>query len=525
MISNLSKMHEDKPFNAFFSLEQFKKGKPCYHDKLPTCQENFTDKAFEFLSGHRQENVFVSLFSYTCKKRDHGIFRRSKNLFGCDYLMVDIDCDGALAHDMQGDFLLDLIQNGWECENPILPEPDLITLSGSGGVHLGYAFKYLPQSAFGSVKKYFTLLCDAAEKALNAFCVNGVYTDFYGRKSKYKVDRRVCDKARLDRLPGSINAKTGKYCINCLVHDPNGHRKSISECLAFFGVKDDIDEYRRIKAQIAKQKKEKRKKKKQLAAKKASEKATDSSRLFVLLKNREKDIYNAVAEGKLGIGSRNNALFLYDATLRGLGNSKEVRCAKLNELNNMFDEALSKREIDDILNKKITYKFTDDKFYDFLGLEHNCKKQARSKKLSNAKVKVLNNKTMISFYSVLGYSISQIASKLKLSVSLVKKDRRLIKEEAKSYMLWLKKYAPKMFVELIKKIFKNQGVSLSKNGIHMPFNRVLLFDSILYSMFSLLPEAYLHVDLHFKYRLKPFLNIRIHLPDRANNILRSAEAA
>ena len=526
MISNLSKMHEDKPFNAYFSIEQFTSGKLCCHDKLPTCQEDFTDDAFTFLSGYRQENMFVSLFSYTSKKRDHGVFRRSKNLFGCDYIMIDIDCKGAWAHDMQGDFLLDLIQNGWEYENPIMPEPDLITLSGSGGVHLGYAFEYIPQSAFGSVKKYFTLLCDAAERTLNMFCVNGIYTDTYGRKSKYNVDRHVCDRARLERLPGSINTKTGQYCINCLVHDPNEHRKSISECLAFFGVNDDIEKYRRIKAQIVQRKKENRKKKKQLAAKKASEKATNGSRLFVLLKNREEDIYQAVSDGKLGVGLRNNVLFLYDATLRSLGDSKEVRYIKLNELNSMFDEPLPQREIDDILNKTTTYKFTDYTFYDFLGLEHDCKKQpVCSKQPSDTKIKVFNNKTMISFYTALGYSISQIASKLKLSVSLVKKDRRLIKEEAKSYMLWLKKYASEMFIRLVKILYKNQGVSLSKNGINMPFSRVLLFDSILYSMFSLLTEACLHVDLHFNYRLKSFLSIRIHLPDQANNILRSAAAA
>lgn len=358
------------------------------------------------------------------------------------------------------------------------------------------------------------------------FCVNGIYTDAYGRKSKYNVDRRVCDRARLERLPGSVNTKTGQYCINCLVHDPNEHRKSISECLAFFGVNDDIEEYRRIKAQIAQRKKENRKKKKQLAAKKASEKATNGSRLFVLLKNREEDIYRAVSDGKLGVGLRNNALFLYDATLRSLGDSKEVRYIKLNELNSMFDESLPQREIDDILNKKTTYKFTDYTFYDFLGLKYDCKKQpVCSKQPSNTKIKVLNNKTMISFYTALGYSISQIASKLKLSVSLVKKDRRLIKEEAKSYMLWLKKYASEMFIRLVKILYKNQGVSLSKNGINMPFSRVLLFDSILYSMFSLLTEAYFHVDLHFKYIPKPFLNTRIRLPVRVINMFRSAESA
>lgn len=379
--------------------------------------------------------VFISLNVFN-PRVTHGV-RRTSNLWGMDCFMIDIDnheCPALINNDYN---LYNKLKELWETLH-IVPEPNMIMFTGSGGLHVYYTFKRLPSQMGDAVKtlkkKYFELFASYVDGNTDL----GI-TDVDGVAHCYKVDTSIADHARYDRIGGSIHKKT-KRIATCL---PTGApRRTIQELFKAVGIEDHIEEYKTKKAvtnKVSKLKKKKNKRKTNRITMPNTFVSNERVGDIVwnnLHKKRLKAITSLIENNPDCTGRRDKLLFAAVNAARQIHLNQGIILSICRNLNSKFTNPLEDYEINKILCNKTLYKFTNDYLFDFLDLsEEEIKFFTKKKKFVNRREKTFKKRVLIAKEVKKGKSIHQISDATGISVSTVKRMRVYIKSHG-GFLFW-----------------------------------------------------------------------------------------
>lgn len=405
-----------------------------YNVKASQCAHSIFDKLYRY----KKNSIFCSLNYYKPIKNFSNL-RRAGNLWGIDCIMIDIDGTKELCG-LENDVVQTL---KWAWEHKKIPAPNLISFTGGGGLHLYYAFDYLPASMKKSVQALKWLLAEAIVPYEQDFPSKNGLT--------FKVDTKVFDTQRLDRVPGSVNPKTGNRCVCfatgqarysyralleqvCPDETYNG-KIAIEQCrknISFFrGERPCKMPYSAPRDKSAFLKPE-------LLAK------SRLNRLFVLAKN-----------GKSFENCREMACFFARVWAKQLQYSDEQEKEMLLELNSYFYQPLSIRELFGSTKASKTYSFTNAYLIEALCLTPaEIKIFCPSHRPGDRKEKTKYHKMMIALLTLKGMTIEEVATTLHISVSIVKRRRAEMKKaEGLSFWVKLLKKTYTFFSEFKQKIF------------------------------------------------------------------------
>lgn len=370
------------------------------------------NKITNMLYNDSNSSVFVTLNSYN-KVSDKNLRNRS-NLWGLDCIMIDIDGKKELCGKEQE--LYDSLSWFWKTKN-LIPEPNLWSCTGGGGIHLYYCFERLPRQMENSIKtlkKLFNQKIDEIQKSYD--CFPYVYNS-NGEFITYKVDTKVTDSQRYDRIPGSINKKTGRRCV-CFRN--NIPRYKYSDLFEYFEC-DSLPKRNAIK------------KKK---TNKTYNKTFSNEVLIRLAKKRIKALFELQKNGHSFINCREYAVFIMANSMRQLNFTTNVIEKTLNTFNQKFYEPLRQSEIEANVKQEKVYAISNNDVISWLNLDEQEKELFLSKKRpGNRKKKTFKNKVNIAKLVIEGFSISEIAKKLSISISIVKHMRVAIKKSG-GFSFW-----------------------------------------------------------------------------------------
>ncbi|MGN0006371.1 MAG: helix-turn-helix domain-containing protein [Candidatus Gastranaerophilaceae bacterium] len=386
-------------------------------------------------------SYFVTLNSYRKPKNDKKSIRNNKDLWGLDCIMIDIDGDCDLCG--KEPELIENLSWFWK-EKKLLPEPNLYSFTGGGGIHLYYTFQRLPKNMANSINNLKKLFANAFEELDKAYGVFPYITNTQGKTITYKVDKRCLDSQRYDRIPGSVNPKTGNTCVCFKTEAP---RYTLQELYAF------AEEFKKEKKKTPKKQKTTIKTSKRIPLARVFNKRIKG--LFALQKN-----------GKDFQGCREYALFILASSARQLGYSYEETSALLNKFNNGFEVPLRACELNAILRKNKVYKFTNEYIKNVLNISEEEEKYLFSEKRpGDRKERTFNNRVNIAKLVIKGKTISEIAKLLGVSESLVKRVRCDIKRLG-GFIKW----AGACDKKKIKKIIENLLIKFKNNELNRFFS-------------------------------------------------------
>lgn len=177
-------------------------GKGCHHTlngKPTRVKQDF----MEHFKDYQSENIFCTINAFNKFKNLDKPERNQKNLYCFDTLLFDIDAITEGIHDRNLEPQLVTEFLGY-CKMKQIPVPNAFSYSGSGGVHLYY--KIAP--VYPRLNKALQALKYIMAEKMTEFL--RTYEDGFG--IEYKVDTQVFDDMRLDRVPGTMNPKTGRMC-------------------------------------------------------------------------------------------------------------------------------------------------------------------------------------------------------------------------------------------------------------------------------------------------------------------------
>lgn len=374
--------------------------------------------------------VFVTLNSY--KKVSNKNLRNAKNLWGIDCIMIDIDGTPELCG--KEEELYNNLSWFWKTKK-LLPEPNMYSFTGGGGIHLYYCFDRLPRQMENSVKTLKKLFNEKLKEIQNSY---DVFPYVCKKKSiiTYNVDCRVVDSQRYDRVPGSINKKTGNRCI-CFKN--NVERYQYLSLFNYF--EDDYKKPVRNKNKLVK------------TSAKPKKQNYSAEILKRLANKRVKALFELQKNGHHFYGCREYAIFVLANSLRQLEYSKTNIKRMLFDFNNGFYEPLSAAEINANVKQNIIYAISNREIITWLKLEPSEEKLfITNKRPGNRKKRTFNNKVNIAKLVVEGFSISQIAKKLNISISIVKHMRAAIKKEG-GFLYWSLGCDKKKYKNALKNMF------------------------------------------------------------------------
>lgn len=457
-----------------------------YYNEKP---ENCVSKINSLLNKYRKNSIFCSL-NYFKQISEPKNLRRAANLWGIDCIMIDIDGPKELCG-KENDVYLTL---KWAWEKNKIPQPNLISYTGGGGLHLYYAFEYLPSTMKSSIQ--------ALKWKIVSLIVPYEESFPYIEDKTYKVDTRVLDTQRMDRVPGSINPKTGKLCF-CFstgkerytykelldIVSPDEKysgkisvKKSKNDILFFRNKNSLSDSYRSTCG---------KNKKKKSNYKKFDAKALAYSRLNNIIKLAE--------NGKKFEDCREITCFIARTLCYQLNYSEDKEKELLLYLNEHFYEPLSKKELFNNTRVNKIYSFTNNYIISALNISENeMKIFCPNYRPRNRKEKTKEHKMKISLLVLKGFKIKDIAKRLNISESIVKRRRTEIKK-AEGFMFWVKKFKElynfKRKSFKIKRIFSsskkssfckyiNNSLNSYKKFVKRKFFRSSLFPLSFYSLFD-----------------------------------------
>jgi len=330
--------------------------------------------------------------------------------------MIDIDGNKALIG-QEHNLLVSLLAHDE------LPKPTAYSYSGGGGIHLYYAIERLPAlSMKDSVKKIKKIIISQIDIILRTD-ENIPFVKIGKRTYRYNVDTRVSDNQRCDRLPGSINPKTGKMVEFYTL----GKKYTWEEFCDYFP-KDTKKEKNNVPLKMD---------------------VNDKVALRIN-EGRRKGMLRLAYSGKKFEGCREVACFLMSNFCQYMNDIQKKQ--SLEELNNYFYEPLSEKELNGILRSTKTYRFSNKTIADFLYL--NEKEYAimfPSKNTNKKKKEMKERKIVVAKLWREGKKINEIATDLKLSPSNVKYTMKLIRSQ-EGFLYWSLGCDKKIFKKVVKQI-------------------------------------------------------------------------
>jgi len=385
------------------------------------------------LKNNQDFSVFCSLNSYKPKKgatKDElSHIRSKKNLWGIECIMIDIDAPSEFSG--REEELYDVLSWHWGNKG-FLPEPNLVSFSGGGGIHLYFAFDRLPKDMEKSINllKYALAELFVQLEAAHMFPV----AEKEMKKGTteiiaYKVDLNVLDTQRMDRIPGSINPKTGKMhrCFS------TGREKYTYKELKDFLLEGEKYKYENKLKELKNSIKELRTglksvpekhyrsvENKEIRERKLGEKRVE--RLLSLSKKTNKSFE----------GCRELAAFILTNSAHTANYSDEKIIELLDELNNCFYSPLSEKELHLALehsNKE--YRFKNEKIAEMLNLTPAEAKIMfpDNTRPGDRKERTKRDKIIIAKKTLKGKSYPEIAKETEYSLSLVKRRAREMKSD------------------------------------------------------------------------------------------------
>lgn len=386
------------------------------------CINVITDMLYQY----KDNSVFITLNSY--KKISNKNLRNQQNLWGLDCLMIDIDGPSCLCGKEQE--LYDNLSWFWD-NKELLPEPNLYSFTGGGGIHLYYAFNRLPKTMWKSVNKLKSLFCETIEEIQKSYDIFPTALDENDNIVTYKVDTRVIDNQRCDRIPGSINKKTGNRCV-CFKN--NVEKYEILDLYSYFQDKLETKHYSGQKTYNI-------------------SKIQTNNKVFArLFKKRVRALFELQKNGKNFRNCRESAVFIMCNSLKQLGYDLTDIERILHSFNSKFYKPLKESELRANINQAEVYKISNAKIKSYLNLTPEEEKLFFSRKRpGNRREKTFNNKVNISKLVIKGYSISKISKILNLSQSIVKHMRVEIKKTG-GFLYWSLGCDKKKY----KKVLKNK---------------------------------------------------------------------
>lgn len=386
------------------------------------------------------KNVFVTLHSFHSKTYNSKVsIRDENNLWGMDCLMLDIDGPEEFCGKEQE--LYDRLS--WVWKKNLLPEPNLYSFTGGGGIHLYYSFNRLPKQMKKSVTTIKKLFAAKLQECVDGYELFPEAVGDNGKILTYHVDTKIFDTQRYDRVPGSINPKTGN---RCLCFGTGVARYTIQELFSY--VEDDLC----ISKQMSKNKKH------NFLIQKNN---VPFSRLF---NKRVNGLFALQKKGKTFDGCRNQALFIMINSLKQLSVPYDKICECVSDFNNGFAEPLHHSELNALCRsakKENIYKFTNQYIKDALCLTPSEEKvMFTSSRPGNRKQKTFANKVNIAKLVIQKQTISEIAKILNLSQSCVKHMRVAIKKTG-GFIFWASSCKKKLFKKRIKVFIANIKKSIN----------------------------------------------------------------
>ena len=401
-------------------------------------------------------SVFATLNSYNPAK--DAMLRTLRSLWRADCIMVDIDADVELVG--REEELYRVLSWLWIIDKR-LPEPNLVSFSGGGGIHLYFTFGHIPASMHKSLRYLKQLINKRIQEYLDTCGIAPTAHKENGTFAHYRVDTKTVDPQRYDRVPGSINPKTGRRCV-CF--KTGVKRYSYQDIFTYF---DEQIEINRAKMADYKEKA----KLYSRTNKEKSCKAKKGKKYGVSTKNRVPNrrvqgLFALQKNGKSFDGCREFACHIIASSMRSMNKPVEEIETALNAFNAGFAMPLASCELQAILRQKNVYRFTNKYISDVLELTADEKKlmfpQSRP---GNRKERTWKNKVAIAKAAMQGMTVIQTAEWVGLSVSCVKHMRAAMLREG-GFLFWSLNCSKKAFEKEIKRLVAElrQAALLIKNG-------------------------------------------------------------
>lgn len=358
--------------------------------------------------------------------------------------MVDIDADVELVG--REEELYRALSWLWVIDKK-LPEPNLVSFSGGGGIHLYFTFGHIPASMHKSLRYLKQLINKRIQEYLDTCGIAPTAHKENGTFAHYRVDMKTVDPQRYDRVPGSINPKTGRRCV-CF--KTGVERYNYQDIFTYF---DEQIEINRAKMADYKEKA----KLYSRTNKEKSCKVKKGKKYGVSTKNRVphrrvQGLFALQKNGKSFDGCREFACHIIASSMRSMNKPVEEIETALNTFNAGFAMPLASCEIQAILRQKNVYRFTNKYISDVLELTADEKKlMFAAKRPGNRKERTWNNKVAIAKAAMQGMTVVQTAERVGLSVSCVKHMRAAMLREG-GFLFWSLNCDKKAFEKEIKRL-------------------------------------------------------------------------
>lgn len=150
---------------------------------------------------YKYENIFCTVNAANKFVHGEAKDRNAKCIYHYDTLMFDIDAKGDNLSGFENQLVDEFVSF---CEMRQFPIPNAFSYSGSGGIHLYYTIKPCYPGLGKAIKALKYIMAEKIGEFLDS------YRDSYGMD--YVVDVKVFDDMRMDRVPGTMNPKTGRMC-------------------------------------------------------------------------------------------------------------------------------------------------------------------------------------------------------------------------------------------------------------------------------------------------------------------------
>lgn len=406
--------------------EQFSHGYKKSVDKITSLLEKKERPVFVTLNSYKKDNPYDRY----CKRDD-------KHLWGIDTIMIDIDAPTQLVG--VEDELINILQWAWELNK--IPMPNLYSYTGSGGVHLYYCIERLPKSMQQSINALKWAIAEKIIAYENDFPMREGFT--------YKVDTKIFDNQRLDRVPGSIHEETG---IMCRCFETGKTRYKYKELLSHFdeerwradykidNARRYINKLRGINPQEDSATKEpvriieNNPPTRQSTPSLSHEALTKDD--IRLTRKRVKAMFILAKNGKDFLNCREIACFILRNWLMQLNYSNAKIEKTLLEFNSLLKEPLSEKELFQNTRANKLYKFSNSYLKDTLNLtDEEAVAFYKRYRPGDRKERTLIDKINIAKLLLQGFSSEEICEKLSISLSLLKR-RRTEMKKAEGLLYW-----------------------------------------------------------------------------------------
>ena len=315
---------------------------------------------------YKYENIFCTVNATNKFAHGESKDRNVKCIYHYDTLMFDIDAKGENLSGLENQLVDEFLSF---CEMRQFPAPNAFSYSGSGGIHLYYTIKPCYPGLGKAIKSLKYIMAEKISEFLDS------YRDSFGMD--YMVDVKVFDDMRMDRVPGTMNPKTGRMCE---FFTTNVDRYTFNILLNYNDDIELLDWNRILKAAknnyfYGKDKHTKiilsaNKKKKPINRAKSDLNYKEDI-LYPMLKKRIDGFFKLADMGYDFKGARETSCFALRQICRNCETDKETEIELLHKLNECFYEPFNESFLLNHTDSPRQYKFSNEVLAAHLGLDVN----------------------------------------------------------------------------------------------------------------------------------------------------------